>query len=404
MARVKRPRGLPLRHPGVAAIIALGFSLLPLATDTTVAALPGLRAHFGVSISLAQLTLSAFMAAFAVSQLVYGPLSDRFGRRPILLGGLAVFLLASLACTLAASIEGLIVARFFQAVGCCAPTVIGRAIVRDVHGAEGTARMMAYISAGMSLLICLWPIVGGQLVQQFGWRAVFALHALVGGGMFATAAFLVTESNPHLNPAATEVLRTLRNYRTLLADRRFVGYAACNAFSFGAVVSFLSGAPFVLIGRLGIAAWEFGLLLGLAIIGYVLGTLTTARLVTRIGIDRMLRAGSAVGAAAGAGMFALALAGVHTVAAVIVPYFVFLLATGLNQPSAMAGAIGPFPRMAGTSSALLGFVQLASGASIGFIVGKLDHGTPVPMAAAIALCTLGVLASYYLIVRRGVRK
>ena len=152
-------RTLPLRHPGIAAIISVALSLLALATDTTVASMPGLRRYFGISVSQAQLTLSVFVAAFAIAQLVYGPLSDRFGRRPTLITGLFIFFLASLACALAGSIEELIVARFFQALGCCAPTVIGRAIVRDVHGAEGTARMMGYIMAGMSLLICVWPMI-----------------------------------------------------------------------------------------------------------------------------------------------------------------------------------------------------------------------------------------------------
>jgi len=393
-------RTLPLRHPGIAAIISVALSLLALATDTTVASMPGLRRYFGISVSQAQLTLSVFVAAFAIAQLVYGPLSDRFGRRPTLITGLFIFFLASLACALAGSIEQLIVARFFQALGCCAPTVIGRAIVRDVHGAEGTARMMGYIMAGMSLLICVWPMIGGQLEQQFGWRAVFALHALAGGGVLFAASMFLAESNRQLNPAATGIGHTVAGYRVLLSDRRFIGYALCNAFAYGAIMAFLSSASFVFMGGLGLAAWEFGLMFGLAIFGYILGNLVTARTVARTGIDRLMRIGTTLGAAAGIVMAGLALSGVHTVAAIIVPYFFFLVATGLNQPSATAGAIGPFPRMAGTSSALLGFMQLASGALIGFLVGWLHDGTPVPMTVGIALCSLAVLASYQFIVRR----
>ena len=397
-------RKLPLRHPGIAAIIGVGLSLLPLSTDTLVVSLPGLRRHFGISVPQAQLTLWVFIAAFAFSQLVYGPLSDRFGRRPTLIAGLAIFLFASLACAMAGSIESLIVARFFQALGCCAPTVIGRAIVRDVHGAEGTARMMGYISAGMSLLICAWPMIGGQLEQQFGWRSVFALQALVGGGVLAAAGMLLTESNRHLNPAATGITHSFASYRVLLADRSFIGYAMCNAFTFGAIMAFLSSASFVLMGTLGLAAWQFGLMLGMAISGFILGSLITARVVTRMGIERLMQIGTALGAAAGLVMAGLALAGIHTVTAIIVPYFFFLVATGLNQPSAMAGALRPFPRMAGTSSALLGFLQLASGALIGFLAGRLHDGTPVPMTAGIALCSLAVLASYRFIVPRAGRR
>lgn len=376
------------------------MSLLALAIDTTVTSLPGLRRHFGISVPQAQLTLSVFITAFAFSQLVYGPLSDRFGRRPTLIAGLLIFVLSSLACAMAGSIEQLIVARFFQALGCCAPTVIGRAIVRDVHGAEGTARMMGYISAGMSLLLCAWPIIGGQVEQQLGWRAVFALHALVGGGVFLAAWMFLRESNRQLNPAATRIGHSVAGYRVLLSDRRFIGYTLCNAFTFGGVMAFLYSASFVLMGTLGLAAWQFGLMLGLAISGYILGSLVTARMVTRMGIKRLMLIGTALGAAAGIVMTVLALSGVHSVAAIIIPYFFFLLATGLNQPSAMAGAIGPFPRMAGATSALLGFLQMGSGSLIGFLVGSLHDGTPVPMAVGIGLCSLAVLASYHFIVRR----
>lgn len=391
---------LPLRHPGIAAIIGVGLSLLALATDTTVASMPGLRRHFGISVPQAQLTLSVFVAAFAIAQLVYGPLSDRFGRRPTLITGLFMFFLASLACAMASSFEQLIVARFFQALGCCAPTVIGRAIVRDVHGAEGTARMLGYISAGMSLLICAWPIIGGQLEQQLGWRAVFALHALAGGSVLLAAWMFLTESNRQPDPAATGIGHSFAGYRMLLSDRRFIGYALCNAFTYGGIMAFLYSASFVLMGVLGLAAWQFGLMFGLAISGYILGSLVTARVVTRVGINRLMQIGTTLGAAAGIIMAVLALWGIYTVTAIIVPYFFFLVATGLNQPSAMAGAIGPFPRMAGTSSALLGFLQLASGALIGSLVGRLHDGTPVPMAVGIALCSLAVLASYHFIVRR----
>jgi MFS transporter, DHA1 family, multidrug resistance protein len=378
--------------------------MLPLATDTVVVSLPGLRRHFGISVAQAQLTLSAFVAAFGFAQLVYGPMSDRFGRRPTLAAGLAIFLIASIACVTADSIESLIIARFFQALGCCAPTVIGRAIVRDVHGAEGTARMMGYISAGVSLLICAWPVMGGQLEQLFGWRAVFALHVVVGGTLLAAIARFLPESNRHLDPGATGAGRVFGNYRVLLADRRFLGYAACNALGFSAIMAFLSSASFVLMGTLGLAAWQFSVQFALAIFGYILGTMVTARLVTRVGIDRLLRTGTALGAAAGVLMAALALSGVRTVSAIIVPYFVYMFACGLNQPSAMAGAIGPFPKMAGTASALMGFLQLACGAIAGFVVAQNFDGTPVPMAVGIALCSVGMLGSYRLIVRPSSRR
>src|SRR3972149_6775599 len=166
---------LPSRHPGVVAMIAVAMSIMALSTDLVVVSLPGMARYFDVGVSQAQATLSAFIAAFGVAQLFYGPLSDRYGRRPVFLSGCAIYAIASAVCALAPSIEALIAARIVQGAGCCAFSVIGRAIVRDIHGAEGTARMLGYGSAGMSLLILFGPVLGGSLEQQLGWRASLTL-------------------------------------------------------------------------------------------------------------------------------------------------------------------------------------------------------------------------------------
>jgi MFS transporter, DHA1 family, multidrug resistance protein len=380
-------------------MIAVGFALLALSTDMTIASFPGMVRYFGVSVSRVQATLSLFVIAFAVSQLVYGPLSDRFGRRPVLLAGMAIYVAASVACLFAPSINAFLAARFLQAIGCCAATVIGRAIIRDVHGAEGTARMIAYISAGMAILILIGPMLGGWLEQQFGWRAIFAFLALLGAAFLAAVAAKLGESNLNPDRGATRIGQTLVNYRVLLADRRFTGHALVVACGYGTVMAFLSGAPFVLMGLYGLSASRFGLVFGLTILGYIGSSLISARLVMRVGAARLLAIGTPLAAAAGTLMAGLALAGVHTVAAIVAPYTLFLLATGLNQPSAVAGAIGPFPRIAGTASALLGFMQLAAGALVGLLVGRLYDGTPVPMTVAIALSTWGAALSFFLVAR-----
>jgi DHA1 family bicyclomycin/chloramphenicol resistance-like MFS transporter len=391
---------LDLKHPGVVVIVAVGFALNGLSTDMTVASLPGMVRYFGIGVSQAQATLSVFVFAFAFSQVVYGPLSDRFGRRPLLLAGLSIYVLGTLACMLAPTIEALIAARFVQGIGCCAGTVVGRALVRDVHGAEGAARMMGYISACTALLIMSGPIVGGWLEQQFGWRAIFAFHAIVGVGMIAAIALLLGESNLEPDPGATRVGRTLSNYAVLLSNRDFVGHALTVAFSYGCIMAFLSGSSFVLMGLLGVEPWEFGLLLGATITGFIVTSFLTGKLVMRLGIGRLLAIGTPMLAASGTLMAALAVAGVVSIAAIMAPYFLLLLASGLIQPSATAGAIGPFPRIAGTASSLLGVIQLATGALVGFAVGRLYDGTPVPMAAAVALCSLAALASYLALLRR----
>ncbi|MBI2316300.1 MAG: multidrug effflux MFS transporter [Betaproteobacteria bacterium] len=391
---------LPLKHPGVIAMIVAGFASFGLSTDMTVASLPGMVRYFGVSVSQAQLTLSAFVLAFALSQLVYGPLSDRYGRRATMLAGNVIYLLATIACIAAPSIEVLIAARFFQAIGGCAWAVVGRAIVRDIHGHEGTARMMGIIGVGQSLLIVLGPIIAGQLEQSFGWRANFAFLLAFGALLTLAAALLLAESHPHRDARDTDIGQTLRNYAILLANRRVWGCTLCNAFAFAAILAFHSGASFVLMGLLGVSAPAFGLLFSLTILGYMGGSFVTVRWVAKTGADRLLSLGTALGMAAGTAMAALALAGVQSVAAIIAPYFVFLVSVGFTQPAAIAGAIGPFARIAGTASALFGFVQLTFGALSGYVVGRLYDGTPIPMAVGIGVGTWGAFLSFQVLVRR----
>lgn len=366
----------------------------------TLASLPGMVRYFGISVSQAQLTLSAFVLAFALSQLVYGPLSDRYGRRTTMLAGNLVYLFATVACAVAPSIEVLIAARFFQAIGGCAWAVVGRAVVRDIHGAEGTARMMGIIGVSQSLLIVVGPIIAGQLEQSFGWRANFGFLLAFGAVLTLAAALLLDESHPDRNPRDTDIGQMLKNYATLAANRRIWGYILCNAFVFACILAFHSGASFVLMELLGVSALEFGLLFSLTILGYMGGSFVTVRWVARFGADRLLAWGTALGMAAGTAMVALAFAGVHSVAAIIAPYFVFLVSVGFTQPAAIAGAIGPYTRIAGTASALFGFVQLSFGSLAGYVVGRLYDGTPMPMAAAIGIGTWGAFLSFQLLVRR----
>lgn len=388
------------RHVTTAVLVGVGFALLPLSTDLYLAALPALRREFATGVAEVQLTLSVFIAAFALSQLAYGPLSDRYGRRPVLLAGVAIYVAATLFCAVAQSIELLLVGRFLQAVGACSGQVIGRAIIRDVHGAQGAARMLGYITAGTALAPVFGPALGGLLTVAFGWRANFALLAVVGALLLAAAARLLAESNAHRDPHATAPRALARNYATLLADRRFTGHALCVAASYGGVFAWISGSSFLLIESLGVPVAWFGVWFGLSVIPYVAANLVTGRLVTRIGPHRILRVGVGIAVAAGVLFAALALAGLHTLSALLLPVSIFLFATGLNLPCAMAGAIGPFPKLAGTASALMGFMQMAAGAAVGIAVGRLHDGTPVPTALAIAAMTLAIAAAWLLVVPR----
>ncbi len=376
------------------AMVALG----PVSTDLYLPSLPAIGAAFATDQGTVQLTLSVFLVGFAFSQLACGPLSDRFGRRPVILGGLVLYLLASLACAAATSIEMLILARFCQAVGACVGPVLGRAAVRDIYGRERAARMLSYMGMVMALAPAFGPIIGGFVEAWFGWRANFVLVSAVGLTVLAATAVTLPETNRWKSPDATRLGHLIGNYRSLLRHRRYVGYVLVVACTYSGIFSFISGSSFVLIGVLGLDPEVYGFCFAAIVVGYMVGAFASGRYTVRIGIERMVQLGTAVqilGGAAGLILFATAPPGVT---AIVAPVAVFMIGTGLAMPNAQAGAIGPFPRMAGSASALLGFCQMGLAAAVGIVVGHGSGESALAMMAAIALVALGSLLAYWLIV------
>lgn len=387
---------------GLAILLTTLVALGPLSTDLYLPALPTLAQAFATDAARVQLTLSVFLAGFAVAQLFYGPLSDRYGRRPIMLFGLVLYLVSSVACMLATSIDALILARFFQALGACAGPVLGRAIVRDVYGPVQAARVLAYISGAMAIAPMIGPLLGGWLTVWFGWRANFAALSLFSAVQVAATFLLLGESNAHRDPGATRPRQILGNFGELLSARLYLGYLLCFSFSYAALFSFISGSSFVLIELYGLSPQWYGASFGFVVTGYISGTMASGKLTLRLGPPRMVLMGALLGTAAGTLMAALALLEVHSVWAILLPMFAFMVATGLVMPNAIGGALAPYPKMAGSASALMGFVQMSLSAGVGIAVGHAYAGTAIPMAGAIALCGWMVLASYFLLVRRSV--
>lgn len=387
---------------GLAILLTTLVALGPLSTDLYLPALPTLAQAFATDAARVQLTLSVFLAGFAVAQLFYGPLSDRYGRRPVMLFGLALYLVSSLACMLAPGIDTLILARFFQALGACAGPVLGRAIVRDVYGPVQAARVLAYISGAMAIAPMIGPLLGGWLTVWFGWRANFAALSLFSAVQVTATFLLLGESNAHRDPGATRPRQILGNFGELLSARLYLGYLLCFSFSYAALFSFISGSSFVLIELYGLSPQWYGASFGFVVTGYISGTMASGKLTLRLGPPRMVLMGAFLGTAAGTLMAALALLEVHSVWAILLPMFAFMVATGLVMPNAIGGALAPYPKMAGSASALMGFVQMSLSAGVGIAVGHAYAGTAIPMAGAIALCGWMVLASYFLLVRRSV--
>ncbi len=379
----------------ITTLVALG----PLSTDFYLPSLPAIAAALATDVASTQLTLSVFLIGFAVGQLAYGPLSDRFGRRPVLLFGLMVYVLASVACVFAPAIEVLIAARFLQALGACAGPVLGRAIVRDVYGPQDSARVLSYMGAAMALAPLVGPVFGGALTVWFGWQSTFVFLTLFSFVQTLLVWRMLEETNAHRDAGATRPGRMLGNFRTLLADRLYRGVLLCNSFAYAGLFAFISGSPFVFIGMFGFSPQAMGLAFGVMVSGYIVGTSASGRLSRRLGSARLLAIGAWLGAAAGCAMLALMLAGFVHPASVMVPMVGFSCAIGLIMPNATALGLANYPKMAGAAASLIGFVQMSLAALVGMAVGHTLGDSVVPMALGIAAGGLGGLASYWLWVR-----
>ncbi|MBI3507092.1 MAG: multidrug effflux MFS transporter [Proteobacteria bacterium] len=389
----------------VIALVAIG----PLSTDLYLPSLPSIGRDLATGVAGTQLTMSIYMAAFAVAQLVHGPLSDRFGRRPVIIGGMTLYVAATAACAFAATIDQLVAARALQAAGACAGVVLGRAVVRDVYGREGAARMLALVGSVMAFAPAIGPVLGGIVEVNFGWRWNFAVLVVFAVALLAMVATRLVETNRLRDASALDPVRMLRNYATLLRDRRYLGYALCVSFGYGGLFAFLSGSSFVLIDDLGLAPDVYSWFFVVMVVGFFTGAQTAAHFTLRMGINRMLVLGAAINLVGGGTMLAVTLAGltvpgVTGAAFVVGPMAVYMIGMGINMPNAQGGALGPYPHMAGSASALMGFLQMACAALVGIAFGRLHGGTPVVLAALVLFCALAVTASLVFLVRPFARR
>lgn len=379
----------------LASIVALG----PLSTDMYLPALPRLTTELNASIDQVQTTLSIFFAGFAVAQLLYGPLADRFGRKSILLGGLILFTIASFGCATATNIEGLITFRFLQALGACGGPVLGRTMIRDIYGPTQSARVLSMMGTIMALAPAVAPIIGGYMLLIFNWSAIFIFLGAYGAFITVLIMFKVKESLKPENVNSLHPLSIMKNYSKLLRSRIFLGYTLCCSFIFSGLFSFLSGSSFVLIDFFGVAEVDYGFYFTAVVLGYMIGSQLGQRFGPHAGINKMLLTGSFIAAIAGSAMLAASLLGLHYLYWIIGCQIFFMMAVGIVMPQAMAGAMGPFHKMTGTASALLGFTQSAIAAIVGLIVGHNHTGTPTIMASSICLMGILTLMSYLFIIK-----
>ncbi|MGU3436073.1 multidrug effflux MFS transporter [Actinomycetes bacterium M1A6_2h] len=391
---------MPKPLPGsVIAVLALLTAVAPLATDMYLPAFPGMADEFGTSASAVQLTLTAFMIGLAIGQLVIGPLSDRFGRRPLLLGGTLICAVSSAACALAPSIEVLTAVRFVTGFCGAAGIVLSRAVISDraegVDAAKAFSLMM--LIGGLAPIVA--PLLGGTLVGHIGWRGVFWVVTVLAALMFVGVVVKVAESLPPENRSAGGFAALKSDIGYVLGNRHFVGYTVSFALAFGVMFSYISASPFVLQNLLGLSTLTYSIAFACNALGLAAVSGLNARLVGRVGPEKLLRIGVAVISAAATLLVADCLAGA-SLWPVLVLLWIAVSGLGLVMANATTLALAEVRKAAGTGSAVLGALQFGLAAVVSPIVGLGGEGTAVPMAATMFVCAMLSASALVLVSRR----
>jgi DHA1 family bicyclomycin/chloramphenicol resistance-like MFS transporter len=377
------------------ALTAIG----PLAIDMYLPALPTIAREFRVDASVVQSSLAAYFIGIAIGQAFYGPLSDRLGRKPILYLGLGLFMISSIGCALAESVDALIAFRFLQALGGCAPIVIPRAIVRDHFDQAGSVRMLSVLMLVMGLAPILAPLIGGQLLVNFGWRAVFWLLTAYAAVWLTVVATVLPESLPPGRRVRHPIHEVLGVYWRLARDRRFMGHALAGALIFAGLLAYISGSPVVFIELFQVPPEQYGFFFGINAIGIIVASQINRWLVGRVETHRIVKTVLPVAMTAGAVLVIDAYSGFGGFPGILVPLFCYIACHGFVLPNTTALAMSPHGSVAGSASALLGTLQFVLGAIAGSLVGLFANGTPVPMAAVVAGCGASAFLANRLVAR-----
>src|SRR5215208_2830936 len=388
------------KPPGMALLIVIA-AVSTLGINMYLPSMPGMARAFSVDFTTIQLTLSLYLAAMALGQLIIGPLSDRFGRRPVLLIGLTAFVAGSLICFLAQNVSFLIFGRVVQAMGGSAGITLSRAIVRDLYGRNQVASMIGYVTMGMAVAPMIAPTIGSVLDTYFGWRASFAFLIVFGGSALVFAVWQLYETN-HSRGSADSVRELLRRYGSLFRSRLFWGYTLATSLVSAVFFAFLAGAPYVTIELMGRSPAEYGFYFAIVPSGYILGNFVTGRFAGRVGSNRMILAGTLMVMASVAAMAAAFVTGFVLPAALFGPMFFIGAGNGLVLPSGIAGAVSVKPDVSGAAAGLSGSCQIGFGALVAPLIGATLDTTVWPLVAIMALCSLFAIASFGLV--SGARK
>jgi len=399
----ERARAFAAREPATMVLaLALLLGLQPVTTDLYLPALPGLARELGGPLGLAQLTLSALILAFGCSQLLIGPLADRFGRRRVLVLGLGLYAAAAAASALCESMRTLIAWRAVQGVGLAAAVVGARAMVRDLYRPAEGARVMSQALTGLGVIALASPVLGGIVAAALGWRAALATTGLIAAATLALLAARVPETLATPNPQALQPAPLLATWARMLRHPVFLAWTLLVTCTYGGLYTYLAGSAFVFIDVLGLSRTGYGLVLAGSSLSYIAGTFWCRRLLARHGLAGAVKRGAFVTLGAGLALVASAALGWAHPLAVALPQAAFAFGHGVHQPCAQAAVAGPFPAHAGTASALSGFTMSLVAFAIGAWLGVALDGTLGPFLLTMALLSgLTGLVGLTLVQRHG---
>ena len=364
-------------------LLSLLLGLQPITTDLYLPALPLITSGFGAAMSQAQLTLTALLLAFGMSQLVWGPVSDRYGRRPVLLIGMAGYVLAAVGSALAPDMTALILWRTLQGVAMGAGVMCARAIVRDLYNPVQGARVMSLGLSGLGVIALLSAPLGGLLTSALGWRFALAALAVFGAISLGLIAWHFEETLAQRKPNALQAKTLLSTWQQILRHPTFLAFSALSAASYGGLFTFLASSSFVFMNLLGLSNTEYGALMALNSLAYIGGTFLCRHWLPRYGVRRALKWAGALSLIGGTLMAIPSLLGVQNLWAIMVPQLLFIVAHGIHQPCSQSGAVGPFPQAAGAASAMNGCLMMLAAFAMGSWLGGHMDGSVRPLTLGI---------------------
>ncbi|MDR2863307.1 MAG: multidrug effflux MFS transporter [Puniceicoccales bacterium] len=372
----------------------------PLAIDMYLPAFPQIASDLHAPQGAVQLSLSVFLIGVSLGQLIYGPLSDRFGRRYLLLFGTALFVFSALGCAFTNSAPGLIGWRLVMALGGSAGMGLSRAIIRDKFAVHEAAEAFSMLALVMGAAPIIAPLLGGQVLEAFGWRTIFGVLATLGTAVWLAVWFWLPESLPADKRKQQNVAEAVRGYGALLTNKAFMGYALVLGFNAGALFTYITCAPHIFIELNGMTPQVFSLFFGINSLGMIGGAQINRHLLRRFTPRHILSITLALVASAGLLLAVCALAGIGGFPALIVLLFLTLASGGLVGPNATALALSPFERSVGSAAALLGTLQFGMGGLAGALAGAFGNHGAMPMCATLAVCAFVCFAAFHTLTRR----